>query len=90
MMTKAVIALASENTDYGHVPAAVAEAEAQTIANEDGKPVTLRDPVTDRVLATVEPMKGGAVSGGSAGHTAIFPNHPAFETASTGRAPRAK
>jgi hypothetical protein len=36
-------------------PAALVKAEAQTIANEDGKLVTLRDPVTDEVIATIEP-----------------------------------
>jgi hypothetical protein len=57
MTIKAVIALASESTDHGHVPAAVAKAEAQALADQEGKPVTLRDPITDEVLATVEPMK---------------------------------
>jgi hypothetical protein len=56
-MTKAVIALASPDTDFGHVPADKAKAEAQALANEQGKPVTLRDPVTDKVLGTIKPTK---------------------------------
>ena len=54
---KDVIALATPDKDFGHVPAHKAEAEAKALANEIGKPVTLRDPVTDKVLATVRPTK---------------------------------
>jgi hypothetical protein len=59
MTIKAVIALVSESTDFGHVPADTARAEAQALANEQGKPVTLRDPVTDEVLGKVEPTEEG-------------------------------
>jgi hypothetical protein len=50
-----IIALATADTDFGHVPAEMAKAEAMIIANEEGKAVTLRDPVTDEVLATIKP-----------------------------------
>lgn len=33
------------------------QARAQQLANEHGEPVTLRDPVSDKVLATVRPTK---------------------------------
>ena len=54
---KAVIALATADTDFGHVRADKAKAEAKDIANEEGKPVTLRDPVTDEVITTVMSTK---------------------------------
>jgi hypothetical protein len=37
------------------VPASKAKAEAQALANEQGKPVTLRDPITDKVLGKAKP-----------------------------------
>jgi hypothetical protein len=50
---KEVIALATTDTDFSHVLAETAKAEAQALANVESKPITLRDPVTDKVLATV-------------------------------------
>jgi hypothetical protein len=35
-----IIALATADTDFGHVPAEMAKAEAMIIANEEGKAVT--------------------------------------------------
>ena len=49
--------IANRDTDLGHVPADQ-KAEARVIANEEGKPVTLHDPVTDEVLGTVRPTQG--------------------------------
>jgi nucleotide-binding universal stress UspA family protein len=54
-LTRNVVALATIDHDFGHVPADTAKEEAKTIANEEGKPVTLRDPVTDEVLGKVKP-----------------------------------
>jgi hypothetical protein len=54
-LTRNVIALATADTEFGHVPADTAKEEAKTIANEEGKAVTLRDPVTDEVLGKVKP-----------------------------------
>jgi hypothetical protein len=54
---KPAVLLATADHEFGNVPAAKAAAEAQALANEEGKPVTLRDPVTDKVLKTVKPKK---------------------------------
>jgi nucleotide-binding universal stress UspA family protein len=54
-LTRNVIALATADTEFGHVPADTAKEEAKTIANEEGKAVTLRHPVTDEVLGKVKP-----------------------------------
>jgi hypothetical protein len=54
-LTRNVIALATADTEFGHVPADTAKEEAKTIANEERKAVTLRDPVTDEVLGKVKP-----------------------------------
>jgi hypothetical protein len=51
------VTLATADTEFGQVPANKAEAEAQTLANEEGKTVTVRDTVTDEVLAKVKPAK---------------------------------
>jgi hypothetical protein len=61
-MTTAVL-LTVGDTDAGEVPANKAKAEAQALANEEGKVVTLRNPVTDKVLGKVKPTK--APKGGS-------------------------
>lgn len=52
------VMLATEDKDLGLVPAKTAKVEAQKAANEEGKPVTMRDPTTDKVLGTVKPAKG--------------------------------
>jgi hypothetical protein len=49
------VALATENEDLGIVPAGDAERIAQDYANESGETVTLRDPLSDELLATVHP-----------------------------------
>jgi hypothetical protein len=54
-LTRNVIALATADTEFGHVPADTAKEEAKTIANDEGKAVTLRHPVTDEVLGKVKP-----------------------------------
>jgi hypothetical protein len=51
------VVLATEDTEFGQVPAAKAKAEAQALANKEGKVVTLRDPITDRVLGKVKPAR---------------------------------
>jgi hypothetical protein len=55
MTTKAMIALASENTDYGHVPAALARAAARALADQEGKAISLRDVITDELIVIIEP-----------------------------------
>ena len=75
-MTKAVI-LATDDTEFGHAPADKAKAEAQALANEQGKPVTLRDPVTDEVLGTIEPTAPGKAPGGCLGGPHSAPARPA-------------
>lgn len=64
LTTTTMIALATADIDYGHVAADRAEAEAQGLANEEGKPVTLRDPITDQVLATIKPARDATDSQG--------------------------
>jgi hypothetical protein len=44
------------------VPGTQARAVAQQVANATGKPVTIRNPVTDKVRATIRPAKITAVS----------------------------
>ena len=53
-----VVVLATLDADLGLVPSEKAKAEAQVAANEVGQTVTLRDPTTDKVLATVKPANG--------------------------------
>jgi hypothetical protein len=50
------VLLATADTDLGLVPASTAKAEAEKIASATGKTVTVRDPVSDKVIATVKPM----------------------------------
>jgi hypothetical protein len=47
--------LTTEAHDLGVLPAEQAEARAREHANVEGVPVTIRDPLTDEVIATVEP-----------------------------------
>jgi hypothetical protein len=49
------VILATETTDC-LVPAAKARALAQHVANEQGEPVTVRHPISDRVLFTARPL----------------------------------
>jgi len=51
------VVLATADKDLGAVPAKDATKHAQEHANETGKPVTVRDPVTDKVIRTVKPKK---------------------------------
>ena len=51
------IMLATANNDFGLVPAETAQREAQSLANEEGKVVYLRQPETDKVLGKAEPAK---------------------------------
>lgn len=50
-----LVLLACEYCDIGIVPAAEARAEAEHLADELGALVSLRDPITDEVLSTVQP-----------------------------------
>jgi hypothetical protein len=54
------VTLATDDTEFGQVPANKAKAEAQALANEQGKQITLRDPVTDKVLGKAKPAKKAA------------------------------
>ena len=54
--------LATADTDLGLVPAPQAKRRARQAANEIGKPVTVRDPLTDAVVATVKPRTEARVS----------------------------
>lgn len=54
-MSKNSVALATTDKDLGVVPAATATKRAQAVANELGKAVTVRHPVTDTVIRTVKP-----------------------------------
>src|SRR4051794_34230562 len=47
--------LASEDADFGLVPAAEAADRAQALANAERVTIYVRDPVTDEVIQTVEP-----------------------------------
>jgi hypothetical protein len=51
LTTRNVVVIANRDTDLGLLPADQARAEARVIANEEGKPLTLRDPVTERCWA---------------------------------------
>jgi hypothetical protein len=51
------VMLATEDNDLGLVEANTATRRAQKHANETGKPVTVRHPVTDKLLAKILPMK---------------------------------
>jgi len=51
----AAIQLSSENHDFDLVPASAAHAEAQLLADVLGVAITLRHPLTDAVLAAVQP-----------------------------------
>ena len=51
-----MVILASEDADFGLVPAEGAEARAQELANEHGFAVMGRDPVSDDLLFTCEPV----------------------------------
>ncbi|WP_208821399.1 hypothetical protein [Bradyrhizobium neotropicale] len=55
------VTLATDDKEFGQVPADKAKAEAQALANEQGKPVTLRDPVTDKLLGKAKPAKKAPV-----------------------------
>jgi hypothetical protein len=47
--------LASADNDIGLVPARKATRKAKQVADATGKPVTVRDPLTDTVVATAKP-----------------------------------
>ena len=61
------------------VPGTQARAVAQQVANTTGKPVAIRNPVTDKVLATIRPAKI-SVEQTVLGHTARLPSMSARET----------
>ena len=54
------VLLATADTELGLVPSKTASAQAQKAANEEGKSVTVRHPVTDKVLATIMPQRAKA------------------------------
>jgi integrase len=60
--------LATANEDLGIVPAREAAGEAADIAQQTGETVTIRDVVTDQVLAVAQPG-GGFSTGASLDHT---------------------
>jgi hypothetical protein len=51
------VLLACEDHDFGEAAADRAQAEAKALANEEGKPVYMRDPLTDKVLRVIKPAK---------------------------------
>jgi len=53
----ASVMLATADNDFGLVSSRTAKSRAQKLANEEGKTVTLRHVVTDRVLGRVKPAK---------------------------------
>lgn len=55
---KGTVMLSTEDNDAGLVPASKAKAEAQALADETGASVTVRDPISDKVLKTVKPKQG--------------------------------
>lgn len=55
LQTGKTLLLACEDHDFGEVAASKAKVEAQTLANQEGKPVYVRDPLTDKVLRVVKP-----------------------------------
>jgi hypothetical protein len=61
-MQKAVL-LATTTAELGLVPANTAKATAQEAANQQGQSVTLRDPVSDKVLSKVRPTKAKPAKG---------------------------
>jgi hypothetical protein len=64
------VCITSDNGD-ALVPGTQALAVAQQEANTTGKPVTIRNPVTDEVLATIRPAsRRAAASQGLCGSTA--------------------
>ena len=52
-----IVMLANPDGDLGlgEMPMEKAKAEAQSLANLEGRPITLRHPISDKVLATVKP-----------------------------------
>jgi hypothetical protein len=54
------VMLANQDTDFGLVPAKKAKARALALANEEGIAITLRDPISDKVIATVKPKAAKA------------------------------
>jgi hypothetical protein len=64
-MTTAVV-LATEDDEFGQVPAKKAKAEAQQLADDLGKTVTLHDPVTAKVIGKVKPTKAPKAKAGKA------------------------
>jgi hypothetical protein len=61
----------------GLVPANKAKASVQEAANEEGQPVTLRDPTTDKVLGKVKPKAAKATKRAKAAAKAPTPARPA-------------
>ena len=49
------VMLATTKNDFGLVPAATAQSEAQSLADEEGEVVYLRHPETDKVLGKIRP-----------------------------------
>ena len=50
-----LVMMSNSDEDVGLVRRADASASAQEIANEDARSITVRDPVTDMLIATVHP-----------------------------------
>lgn len=56
------VMLSTTDHDLGLVPAKTATSTAQQEANTTGKPVTVRHPVTDKVIRTVKPKTSKAAA----------------------------
>jgi hypothetical protein len=51
------VMLSTPDQDAGMVPSAKAKDEAQQLANQTGHVATVRDPISDRVIASLKPKK---------------------------------
>ena len=53
--TPTAVLLSTADRDLGHVPASTAASEAKRAAKAEGKTVTIRDPITDKVIGRALP-----------------------------------
>jgi hypothetical protein len=83
------VTLATDDTEFGQVPANKAKAEAQALANEQGKPVTMRDPLTDKVLGKAKPAKKAPAAKAKAKPAKKAPAKKAAAKAKAAKAPKA-
>jgi len=75
-----IVMLANPDGDLGlgEMPMEKAKAEAQSLANLEGRPITLRHPISDKVLATVKPKapKKAKAKAPKAAHEQAEPEAP--------------